>query len=103
MFLACSFSISLSMEPSILRVALAFSRHQNSTDSDVEQTLITVMSDNSLADAILLDSVNQPVNGSLCQIISLEVYRGRGHITEISHNGFSLSDKGTFMVINYFN
>ena len=36
------------------------------------------------------------VNGSLCQIASLEVYRGRSsnQTTEISYAGFSLSENG---------
>ena len=72
--------------------------HQNSTE--VEQ-IDTFMSDNSLTDAIIvtITYASQSVNGSLCQISSLEVYRGRKHITEISHDGFSLSNEGTFMVI----
>ena len=35
-----------------------------------------------------------------CSISSLEVYRGREQAIEISHEGFSLSDKGTFEVKN---
>ena len=41
-------------------------------------------------------------NGSICHIASLEVYRGKRGVTKISHNGFSLSDKGTIEVIEMF-
>ena len=41
---------------------------------------------------------DQPVNSSLCYISSLEVYRGRWHVIEISHQGFSLSDDGSMEV-----
>ena len=57
---------------------------------------------NALADATIVAINNivthQPVNGSFCCIVSLEVYRGREQITEISHDGFSLSDRGTVEV-----
>ena len=42
---------------------------------------------------------NQPVNSSLCNISSLEVYRGREQAIEISHDGFSLSNSGSIEVI----
>ena len=38
------------------------------------------------------------VNRSLCQITSLEVYRGRDQIIEISHGGLSLSENGKVKV-----
>jgi hypothetical protein len=40
----------------------------------------------------------QPINKSVCDIASLEVYRGREQVIEISHNGFTLSNSGTFEV-----
>ena len=96
--LGCSFSISPSTEHSTLRVTVTLGHHRNSTE--VEQ-IDTFTSDDSLTNAVIVavTNANQLVSGSLCQITSLEVYRGRKHITEISHDGFSLSDKGTFMVI----
>ena len=58
--------------------------------------------DNILTDAVVVtvdvNDTHQSVNGSFCCIVSLEVYRGRGQITEISHDGFSLSDRGTIEV-----
>ena len=88
------------MERSTFRVALRFGRFQNSTDVEWN-TADTLMSDNSITTAIIvaLYSINQPVNGSLCQITSLEVYRGRRHINRISHDGFFLSNEGIIRVI----
>ena len=90
------------MEPSTLRVALALGHHQTSTDSEVETIANTfTTTHNSLvtnAVIIAINNVSQSVNGSLCQITSLEVYRGRRHITQISHNGFFLSDEGALKV-----
>ena len=44
------------------------------------------------------DPMQQQVNSLVCHIASLEVYRGRRQITEISHDGFSLSETGTVEV-----
>ena len=38
------------------------------------------------------------VNGSLCNISSLEVYRGRDEVIKINHDGFSLSNNGNIEV-----
>ena len=46
------------------------------------------------------EPMQQHVNSSFCHIASLEVYRGRRQITEISHEGFSLSERGTVQVID---
>jgi hypothetical protein len=40
----------------------------------------------------------QLINKSVCDIASLEVYRGREQAIKISHNGFTLSNSGTFEV-----
>ena len=40
----------------------------------------------------------QPINESVCDIDSLEVYRGREQAIKISHHGFSLSISGAFEV-----
>ena len=101
---ACSFSISPHMERSTFRVALTFDLHQN--NSDVERAAVTLMSDNiSLTTAtvtvVTTGGINQPVNGSFCQIKSLEVYRGTRSITKISHDGFSFSNEGIFMVVAF--
>ena len=41
---------------------------------------------------------NQTISSSLCQISSLEVYRGREQVIKISHEGFSLSGSGSIKV-----
>ena len=41
---------------------------------------------------------NQMVKSSVCNISSLEVYRGRQQAIEISHQGFSLGDNGSIQV-----
>ena len=38
------------------------------------------------------------MNNSFCDISSLEVYRGKEQATEISHEGFCLSDDGSIEV-----
>ena len=86
---ACNFSISPMTEISIFRVALTLDHHQNGTE--IEQ-ILTFTSNYSLMNAIIVN-INQPTNGSLCQITSLEVYRVNKHGTKISHRGFSLSNE----------
>ena len=44
------------------------------------------------------NETSQLVNSSLCDISSLEVYRGRDQAIEISYQGFSLSDNGSIKV-----
>lgn len=91
------------MEWSTFRVALTFGHYPNGTD--VERTAVTSMSDNisltTAAVVVVTDNISQPVNGSLCQITSLEVYRGRRNITKINHDGFFFSNEGTFTVVAY--
>ena len=43
---------------------------------------------------------SQPVlvNNTMCNISSLEVYRGREQTIEISYEGFSLAENGMFKV-----
>jgi hypothetical protein len=78
-----------------LTTALVFS---NQSGSVLEQLKILV--DTSAIDAAvaIINSTHRFVNGSLCQITSLEVYRGRDQITEISHGGLSLSENGMVKV-----
>ena len=38
---------------------------------------------------------NVSMNISLCQIASLEVYRGKENTSEINHSGFTLTDRNT--------
>ena len=46
-----------------------------------------------------INETDQLVNSSLCQISSLEVYRGRDRAIEISHQGFSLGENGSIKVL----
>ena len=41
---------------------------------------------------------NKSLNLSLCQIASLEVYRGKESVNEIDHSGFTLTDRNTIQV-----
>ena len=61
---------------------------------------LKMLVDASLTDATvtIINSKHQFVNGSLCQIASLEVYRGRNQIIEISRDGLSLSENGMVKV-----
>ena len=66
-----------------------------STSAIIAQTHIKTQ----LVDAIvILRSREEQVSGSVCQISSLEVYRGREQAIEISHQGFSLNDNGSIEV-----
>ena len=47
---------------------------------------------------IVYRGTNRPVNGSLCVISNLEVYRGRDQVNEIESGGFSLSESGIIEV-----
>lgn len=54
-----------------------------------------------IANASIISTSNRAhTDGSLCQIDSLQVCRGKKQATEISHNGFFLSVKGAFEVRN---
>ena len=78
-----------------MTTALVFSDQSGSV---FEQFKILVDSSISDAAVAIINSTYQFVNGSLCQIASLEVYRGRDQIIEISHDGFSLSENGMVKV-----
>ena len=47
------------------------------------------------AKVVAIGSMNQVEN---CDIVSLEVYRGREQTVNISYSGFTLNDNGTVMV-----
>ena len=44
------------------------------------------------------NGTDQLVEKTSCQIVSLEVYRGREQTIQISHHGFSLTDDGAVEV-----
>ena len=103
LYSGCNFVIVPREEPSHLRLTLTFD-HQSDTEVEQIMTAVTVKSDNTtFTDATIVknnDSEHPSVNISLsyCNISSLEVYRGRKQAIEISHDGFSLSDRGAIQV-----
>ena len=93
--LDCGFGFVSSEAPSDLTTALVFS---DQSGNIFEQLKILVDAPLTDAAVTISNSKHQFVNGSLCQIASLEVYRGRDQIIEISHNGLSLSENGMVKV-----
>ena len=47
------------------------------------------------------NGTNQLIERSSCQIVSLEVYRGKEQAFQINHHGFSLTDNGAIEVHGY--
>ena len=95
----CSFSITPNEEFSNFEVALTIADRLGTT---LLMSPVTVNSRNDAADAVVVyRGSNHPVNGSLCVISNLEVYRGRGQITEIESGGFSLNERGFIQVTMY--
>ena len=67
--------------------------------SIIAQTALVNMNVDILINAIVaFRSREEHVDGSVCQISSLEVYRGRQRAIEISHQGFSLNGNGSIEV-----
>ena len=59
----------------------------------------TINMNNQIVDAVVIfRSREEQVNGSICSISSLEVYRGREQANEINKGGFSLAENGTIKV-----
>ena len=92
--LDCGFGFVSNEAPSYLTTSLIF--RQNGSIILFKQ-LKTVDASSDAAVAII-NGTRRLVNGSLCQIASLEVYRGRDQIIEISHDGLSLSQNGNVKV-----
>ena len=69
-------------------------------DNRLEQFEILDIDNSTLINAsiVAVNITDQLVSSSFCHIASLEVYRGRRQITEISHDGFSLSERGQVQV-----
>ena len=90
-YIDCGFAFVPSGEPSNLSIALVLiGSNLRIADPDASHTDATIVS--------IINGTHQLVNGSVCQISSLEVYRGRSQITEISYDGLSLSGNGTVKV-----
>ena len=67
--------------------------------STIAQTTLVNMNVDILINAIVaLRSREEHVDGSVCQVSSLEVYRGRQRAIEISHQGFFLNGNGSIEV-----
>ena len=103
----CGFAFIPSEGPPNLRIALDLRLAENDEELMTAATVPFNMSeDRTLADGrtlvdariVVANNTLQVVNGSVCHIASLEVYRGKRLITMIRHNGFSLSDRGTIEV-----
>ena len=95
--LDCGFAFIPSEGQPNLTTALVFI---NQSGSKLDQLKIADRSTSQIdaAVSIIINGTHQLINESLCQIASLEVYRGRNQIIEISHNGLSLSEGGTVQV-----
>ena len=99
-YVGCRFAIAPGVEASGLRIGVSFFR-QNDTKLPQLTTVLTIRSnDSAIVDATIVTVSNtcQPVNSSVCHIAGLEVYRGRRQVTEISHEGFFLSESGIIKV-----
>ena len=57
------------------------------------------LGEDSTTDIAIIDvQKNKSLNLSLCQIASLEVYRGEENAIEINHSGFILTNRSTIQV-----
>ena len=95
----CNFAITASEEPSAYRLAIYINDHDLHQAEFITATTLNLQFYN-LTDAVVVYEEEQ-VNSSVCNISSLEVYRGREKAIEISHNGFSLSERATIEVLRH--
>jgi hypothetical protein len=68
---------------------------------DSRYSAITTLDSDSFKEYVVafgFNGTNQTVNNNICNVSSLEVYRGREQGIEISYQGFSLSDNGSIEV-----
>ena len=69
-------------------------------NSTIAQTTNT---DNEIVNVVVtFRSREEQVNGSICNISALEVYRGREQVIEINNQGFSLTENGTIKVYRLY-
>ena len=92
----CSFATAPASQLNISMLSLTFF-FNNNMSSTSGQT-ITSNGDYIIAALVVHKTTQMPVNNSLCNISSLEVYRGRQQSYDISKHGFSLSKNGTIEV-----
>ena len=96
----CKFTIASagSITPQDM-IAVFMKTHQNSARAI---TLTAACTDSSSVAVITYRAHHGEVNSSLdCQVGSLEVYRERQKVIEISHDGFSINMNGSIEVIPY--
>ena len=92
-FLACSFVL---VQRHDLRYRITVMLDQNQNELKIPDNHSSTFT---TANVVTSDSPGyHQVNSSFCNITSLEVYRGRSEITQISHDGFTLSSSGTIEV-----
>ena len=68
-----------------------------SMNIDMSNISYLLIRERDIPERFYFNGTNQSVDNS-CQIDSLEVYRGREQVIEISHDGFSLTENGTVEV-----
>ena len=84
-----SFTLTSSEEPSVIKLALRID----------EEKGIKLLNSTSHVNNVRVTASNQKhVSSSNCHIASLEVYRGREQVIEISHSGFFLTKRGNLEV-----
>ena len=88
----CPFAIAPTSEFNISKLSLNF------TMSSTSGQTTTSNGDDTIVALVVHKTTQMLVNNSLCNISSLEVYRGRQQSYEISKDGFSLSENGTIEV-----
>ena len=80
-------------EPHLQRLAILFNEGNSLTSA------MTYTENGSMAVAEVVESMaNSTLNGSVCNISSLEVYRGSSQAIEIRHSGFTLNENGNIVV-----
>ena len=93
----CNFTITATEEESSIHRLALIINYQNA-DMITAATPFSFDTSN-FTDAIVYHRpTGQPVRSAFCQIISLEVYRGRNKAIKINHDGFHLSQSGAIKV-----
>ena len=91
MLVECLFAISPQQTPNITKLLLLIENGSSMAVTSADRIPRANAS-------VVFNDTAKHVNGSYCNIVSLEVYRGREQAIEISYNGLSLSDTGTIEV-----
>ena len=88
----CRFAIVPSNSRMFYRIAVNIDDNQNITKTSLK----TANAASQITNAVITRHRQPTLNKSFsdCHINSLEVYRGRQQVIEISHDGFSITAKG---------